>query len=59
MFVPPISSEGAQWLARTQPVTPSQVNALLRYNEVPLDEAAAERVRMLEVQTTDEAGLES
>jgi len=40
-------------------VTPSQVNALLRYNEVPLDEAAAERVRMLEVQTTDEAGLES
>ena len=35
-------------IARTQPVTPAQVNDLLRYNEVPLDETAAERVTMLE-----------
>ncbi len=35
-------------IARTQPVTPAQVNDILRYSEVPLDETAAERVTMLE-----------
>jgi len=29
-------------------MTPAQVNDIFRDNEVPLDEAAAERVRMLE-----------
>ena len=45
-------------IARTQPVTPAQVNDLLRYNEVPLDETTAERVTMLEAQTVDDADLE-
>ena len=45
-------------IVRTQPATPAEVNEILRYNEVPLDETAAERVRMLEAQTTDELDLE-